>query len=227
MSTVAFADIYERAAARKGGTEALEAMLAESTILTPDALAAIPDDRWLSQASKMIFSAGFNWKVVDQKWPAHEVAFDTFVPAAIAHFPDERLHDLASDASIIRHGGKIKSVQDNALWFLRVAETFGSFGAMVGQWPVTDYFSLLAKMKKEGTRLGGTTGQYFLRFMGAPSFIASASVEAALRQNGVIEKALTTKAGQQAAQDACNRWMDESGRSLTTVSRVLAFSTDA
>ena len=137
------------------------------------------------------------------------------------------LHDLASDASIIRHGGKIKSVQDNALWFLRVAETYGSFGAMVGQWPVTDYFSLLAKMKKEGTRLGGTTGQYFLRFMGAPSFIASASVEAALRQNGVIEKALTTKAGQQAAQDACNRWMDESGRSLTTVSRVLAFSTDA
>ena len=57
-------------------------------------LATIPDDRWLSQASKMIFSAGFNWKVVDQKWPAHEVAFDTFVPAAIAHFPDERLHDL-------------------------------------------------------------------------------------------------------------------------------------
>lgn len=227
MKAATFAEIYDRAAARKGGAEALEAMLADSTILTPDALAAIPDDRWLSQASKMIFSAGFNWKVVDKKWPAHEVAFENFVPTAVVHFPDERLHELASDASIIRHGGKIKSVQDNALWFLRVADDYGSFGAMVASWPVTDYFALLNKMKQEGTRLGGTTGQYFLRFMGVPSIIGSASVEAALRQNGVIDKALTTKAGQRAAQDACNRWMDESGRSLTIVSRVLALSTDA
>ena len=79
----------------------------------------------------------------------------------------------------------------------------------------------------EGTRLGGTTGQYFLRFMGVPSFIASASVEAALKQTGIIDKALSTKSAQRAAQDACNRWMDESGRSLTVISRVLALSTDA
>ena len=222
-----FAEIYERAAARKGGADALEDMLSNSTVLEPAALAAIPDDRWLSQASRMIFSAGFSWKVVEQKWQPHEAAFENFVPSAVAHFPDERLHELASDASIIRHGAKIKSVQDNANWFLRIAEEHGSFGAMVGNWPVTDYFSLLEKMKKEGTRLGGTTGQYFLRFMGVPSFIASASVEAALRQTGTIDKALSTKSAQQAAQDACNRWMDESGRSLTVISRVLALSTDA
>lgn len=222
-----FAEIYERAAARKGGADALEDMLSNSTVLEPAALAAIPDDRWLSQASRMIFSAGFSWKVVEQKWPSHEAAFENFVPSAVAHFPDERLHELASDASIIRHGAKIKSVQDNANWFLRIAEEQGSFGAMVGHWPVTDYFSLLEKMKKEGTRLGGTTGQYFLRFMGVPSFIASASVEAALKQTGIIDKALSTKSAQRAAQDACNRWMDESGRSLTVISRVLALSTDA
>ena len=222
-----FAEIYERAAARKGGADALEDMLSNSTVLEPAALAAIPDDRWLSQASRMIFSAGFSWKVVEQKWPSHEAAFENFVPSAVAHFPDERLHELASDASIIRHGAKIKSVQDNANWFLRIAEEHGSFGAMVGHWPVTDYFSLLEKMKKEGTRLGGTTGQYFLRFMGVPSFIASASVEAALKQTGIIDKALSTKSAQRAAQDACNRWMDESGRSLTVISRVLALSTDA
>lgn len=226
MAIISFSDIYDRAAARKGGADALEALLSESTILEPDALIAIPDDRWLSRAARMIFSAGFNWKVVDKKWPAHEVAFDNFVPAAVAHFPDERLHDLASDASIIRHGGKIKSMQDNAQWFLRVAEEYGSFGEMVAGWPVTDYFSLLEKMKKEGTRLGGTTGQYFLRFMGVPSFIASASVEAALRQNGIIDKALSTKAAQRDTQAACNQWMNESGRSLTIVSRVLALSTD-
>lgn len=224
---IKFAELYDKAAARKGGADALENILSNSTVLNAATLAAIPDDRWLSQASRMIFSAGFNWKVVDQKWPSHEVAFENFSPNAIAHFPDERLHALASDASIIRHGAKIKSVQDNALWFLRVADEFGSFGAMVGHWPADAHFGLLEKMKKEGTRLGGTTGQYFLRFMGAPSFIASASVEAALRQSGVIDKALSTKSAQRATQDACNRWMDESGRSLTVISRVLALSTDA
>ena len=224
---IKFAELYEKAATRKGGAEALEDLLSSSTILDAGDLAAIPDDRWLSQASRMIFSAGFNWKVVDQKWPSHEIAFENFSPNAIAHFPDERLHTLASDASIIRHGGKIKSVQENAVWFLRVADEFGSFGAMIGNWPTREYFDLLEKMKKESTRLGGTTGQYFLRFMGVPSFIASASVEAALRQSGVIDKALSTKTAQRATQDACNRWMEESGRSLTIISRVLALSTDA
>jgi len=224
---ITFSEIYEQAAARKGGAEALEDMLSNSTVLDPAALAAIPDDRWLSQASRMVFSAGFSWKVVEQKWPSHETAFENFVPGTVAHFPEERLHELASDASIIRHGAKIKSVQENANWFLRVADDYGSFGTMVGNWPATDYFSLLEKMKKEGTRLSGTTGQYFLRFMGVPSFIGSASVEAALKHAGVIDKALSTKSAQRAAQEACNRWMEESGRSLTIISRVLALSTDA
>jgi len=222
-----FDEIYDRAAKRKGGEAALEDMLAGSTVLDGPALGAIPDDRWLSQASRMVFSAGFNWRVVENKWPAHEVAFENFVPGAIANFPDERLHELASDASIIRHGAKIKSVQDNALWFLRVADEYGSFGAMVGQWPVTDFIGLTAKMKKEGTRLGGTTGQYFLRFMGVPSFMATKSVEAALKQFGIIDKGLSTKSGQVEAQAAFNGWMDETGRSLTDLSRVVAMSIDA
>ena len=47
---ITFSEIYEQAAARKGGAEALEDMLSNSTVLDPAALSAIPDDRWLSQA---------------------------------------------------------------------------------------------------------------------------------------------------------------------------------
>ena len=224
---IAFAEIYDRAAERKGGVDTLEDMISGSTILSPQELAAIPDDRWLSQASKMVFSAGFNWSVVDKKWPSHEEAFDGFIPGVVANYPDERLHDLASDASIIRHGAKIKSVRDNALWFQDVAAQYGSFASMVANWPTTDFIGLTEKMKKEGTRLGGTTGQYFLRFMGVPSFMSTKSIEAALTRDGVIDKALSTKGSQKAAQAAFNAWVEESGRTLTEVSRVVALSTDA
>ena len=81
---IKFAELYDKAAARKGGADALENILSNSTVLNAATLAAIPDDRWLSQASRMIFSAGFNWKVVDQKWPSHEAAFENFSPNAIA-----------------------------------------------------------------------------------------------------------------------------------------------
>lgn len=54
----AFAEIFDIAADRKGGADALEAMLEPPQL--PEELARIPDDRWLSQFSKNVFSAGFN-----------------------------------------------------------------------------------------------------------------------------------------------------------------------
>src|SRR3546814_19652975 len=74
--TASFADLYARAADRKGGVRVLEGLLPVPK--TPDALAAIPDDRWLAEMTRRVFQAGFNWSVVDAKWPGFEVAFDGF-----------------------------------------------------------------------------------------------------------------------------------------------------
>ena len=62
-----FDEIFEIAAARHGGLDALEATL--SPPLPAAELAAIPEDRWLSTLSKCVFQAGFNWKVIENKWP--------------------------------------------------------------------------------------------------------------------------------------------------------------
>ena len=80
-------------------------------------------------------------------------------------------------------------------------------------------------MKKRGDRLGGQTGRYFLRFMGKDTPVLSRDVVAALMQAGVVDKDPTSKKALGQVQAALNGWVEESGRSLTEISRVLAFST--
>ncbi|WP_365715719.1 hypothetical protein [Shimia sp.] len=79
-------------------------------------------------------------------------------------------------------------------------------------------------MKKGGSRIGGATGQYALRFLGKDSFILSRDVVARLIAEGIIDKQPTSKGAMKKVQEAFNIWMDQSGRSLTEISRVLAMS---
>jgi 3-methyladenine DNA glycosylase Tag len=82
-------------------------------------------------------------------------------------------------------------------------------------------------LQKHGSHLGANTASYALRFSGVPSFILSKDVTAALIHAGVIDKAATSKTAKTAVQEAFNQWMEESGKSLTYVSRVLAHSIEA
>ena len=69
---------------------------------------------------------------------------------------------------------------------------------------------------------------YFLRFMGKDTFILSKDVVAALVNAHVIDNHKATSAkDQKAIQDAFNQWHEESGRTYTAMSRVLAMSIDA
>ena len=73
-----FQKIFARAAKRKGSAAALEALLPQAK--TAKQLAAIGDDRWLAGMTKAVFRAGFNWKVIENKWPGFEAAFEGFDP---------------------------------------------------------------------------------------------------------------------------------------------------
>ena len=64
----------------------------------------------------------------------------------------------------------------------------------------------------------------FVRDLGTPSFITSRDVAAALVREGVVSKAPSGKKDMRAVQDAFNAWAKESGRDLTSISRVLAMS---
>ena len=79
-------------------------------------------------------------------------------------------------------------------------------------------------MKRRGAYLGGTTAQYFLRRMGKDSFILSKDVVAALQREKVFDGSPTSNRSLVRIQDAFNDWVDDGGKSLTRVSRVLAFT---
>jgi len=159
-----FRKIRERAAARKGGDDVLQGLLGQ--VADNAALAALPDDRVLSTMAKRVFSAGFVWSVIEQKWPGFEEAFLGFEPKRLLFQPDDFWHDLASDKRIVRNPQKIRSVRDNAAFVERVSSEYGGFGKFLATWPADDQLGLTAYLGKHGSRLGGNTGQYLLRWLG-------------------------------------------------------------
>lgn len=217
-----FSKLYDLAAARKGGEEALESLITRPK--SRAALARIPDDRWLAAMAKSVFRAGFNWKVVDNKWPDIEAAYDGFDPRGVAFQSDDDLDRLVKDPRVIRAWRKLKAIRANAQYMVELAEEHGSAAKYFANFPSTEYIDLLNDMKKRGSHLGGTSAQYFLREMGKDSFILSRDVVAALRREKVFDGTPTSKTSTKQIQSAFNEWVDDGGKSLTRISRVLAFT---
>lgn len=219
-----FHEIEDLAATNKGGVDALSELLEGSQPKSPEALKKIADDRWLSMFTKCVFQAGFNWRVIDAKWPGFEEAFGGFDPARLAFLPDEDFETLTSDTRVVRNGAKIRAVQANAVFLRSLAKEHGSASAFFADYPASDQTGLMELLKKRGSRLGGNTGQYALRFMGKESFILSADVVKALKRENVMTNDSLSKKNLTAVQSAFNEWKIGSGRNLNEISRILAFS---
>jgi 3-methyladenine DNA glycosylase Tag len=218
-----FKTIRTRAAERKGGDPALVALLPKAS--SAETLARLEDDRVLAEMAKRIFSAGFVWSVIEKKWPEFEAAFLGFEPRRLLLQPDEFWEGLAGDKRIVRHPQKIMAVRDNARFIADVAREHGSFGKFLAQWSVNDQVGLLDVLGRRGARLGGRTGQYFLRFIGKDCFVTSADVVACLRDAGLdISESPSSKKDLKKIQDQFNVWAEETGLPLTHLSRICAMS---
>ena len=189
------------------------------------ALAKLGDDRVLAEMAERVFSAGFVWSVIEKKWPGFEEAFLGFDPKRLVFQPDEFWEGLASDKRIVRNPQKIKAVRENARFVADIAREHGSFGKFLGEWPADDQVGLLEVFAKRGSRLGGFSGQYLLRFIGKDCFVLSADVVACLRDAGLdIAESPTSKKDLRKVQDQFNAWAKETGLPLTHVSRICAMS---
>jgi 3-methyladenine DNA glycosylase Tag len=218
-----FAPILARAAKRKGGAAGLEALLPPPP--NTAALAGMPDDRVLAEMTRRIFSAGFVWRVIEQKWEGFEAAFQGFDIARLCFEPDEFWEGLTRDPRIVRNGQKIMAVRGNARFVRDIAVEHGSFGRFLADWPATDQVGLLALLGKRGTRLGGNTGQYLLRFLGWDGFILSRDVIACLRDSGVeLAENPTSQRDLKAIQAQFNAWAAETGLPRAQLSRICAMS---
>ncbi|MEQ8858703.1 MAG: DNA-3-methyladenine glycosylase I [Pseudomonadales bacterium] len=212
----------QRAAERKGGREALEALLPVPS--SARALARRSDDRYLAEMTACVFRSGFVWQIIERKWPGFEAAFDGFDVSGCAMLGEEALERLATDERIVRNAAKIRSVPRNASFVLEVRREHGGFGRYLASWPDTDIVGLWQELKRRGDRLGGQTGRFFLRFVGKDTPVLSPDVLRALAQQGVIEKEPMSLRAQAKVQAAFDEWRAQSGRPLCQISRVLAAS---
>ncbi|MGI9437533.1 MAG: DNA-3-methyladenine glycosylase I [Geminicoccaceae bacterium] len=228
MTTVdqlrSFDELFAIAAARKGGADAFEQTLASPR--TERELARIPDDRWLSEMSKRAFQAGFSWKVVADKWPRFEVVFEGFDLGRMSMMSDDDLDRYLRTEGIIRHGKKILSIRDNAVFLRELASEYGTAAAAFAEWPSDNFAGLVWMLKKRASRMGGISAMYFLRGMGVDSYVLAGDVVKALIREGVVDKPPSSKRDMDLVQAGFNRWHAESGRPLTHISRVLACSID-
>ncbi|MGH6739628.1 MAG: DNA-3-methyladenine glycosylase I, partial [Bradyrhizobium sp.] len=136
FKTVPFKAILARAEKRKGGPGGLKKLLPDKP--SSKELEKIPDDRMLAEMTRRVFSAGFAWSVIEQKWPGFEKAFLGFKPAKLTFQPDDFWHDLLSDTAIVRNGAKINSVRENAAFVEEITKEHGSFGKFLAKWPSSD-----------------------------------------------------------------------------------------
>ena len=228
-----FSHLYQRAAKRKGGTQALELLLGQKItgkkLSTDDAakqsVAKLNDDRLLSAFTKQIFKSGFVWRVVENKWPDFEESFFNFNIEKVLMMPEEMLEKKAADPKIIRNYNKVKTIKANAqMMFEYTTEHNTSFAQFIADWPSEDIIGLWAYLKKHGQRLGGNTGPYALRLLGKDTFILSSDVESYLRAQKIIDGGLQSKKSLTAIQTYFNHLQQESGYSLTQLSRLIAYA---
>jgi len=218
-----FNTIRARAAKRKGGEAALASFLPK--VASAKALAKLGDDRVLAEMAKRIFSAGFVWSVIENKWPGFEAAFLGFAPKRLLSQPDEFWEGLTGDKRIVRNPQKIVAVRANAQLVADIATQQGSFGNFLAEWPATDQVGLLELLGKRGARLGGRTGQYFLRFIGKDGFVTSTDVVHCLRDAGLeIAENPASKKDLRKIQDQFNAWAKETGLPYSHLSRICAMS---
>ena len=164
---------------------------------TPAELAAMPDDRYLSDMSRRVRAMS-----------------------------DEAMEGLLGDARLIRHWGKLKSVRDNAAAMLDIVAEHKSFGAWLAGWPGDDIVGLWETLAKRFSQMGGNSGPSFLRMTGKDTFILTPSVTSALKHWGVVTAPPKNRADRAQVQAAFNAWAKESARPLCQLSLILAGSVE-
>lgn len=84
------------------------------------------DDEYFEVLSKAVFQVGFNWRVVEKKWPAISKAFHGFAIERVARMSIDEVDELLKNKDIIRNGRKIMAVIANAQEFREIKKEHGS-----------------------------------------------------------------------------------------------------
>jgi 3-methyladenine DNA glycosylase Tag len=123
-------------------------------------------DGYLEAMSRVIFTAGISWKVVESKWPGIRDAFAGFDVEKVAAMSPDDIERLAADRRLIRNHRKIEAIVDNAAVLLELDKGPGGFAGYLKS--LGDYEAKVAGLRKHFSFLGPSLAHIFLAMVGEP-----------------------------------------------------------
>ncbi len=132
----------------------------------PEKIQPKNDADYLRIMTKAVFQAGFNWAVIEKKWPGFEEAFNGFEPLVVAAYDSQKVSELAQDARIVRNLSKIEATVFNAQKIVEKSQEYGSFKHYLGSFD--DFESAVTALRKTFKWLGDLGAYYFLWVVNEP-----------------------------------------------------------
>ena len=125
------------------------------------------DEAYFENMTRVIFLAGLNWRMIDEKWPNFKKAFNNFSIAEVAKFDKKDIKRLMSDASIVRNQAKIIATINNAKQLQNIKKEHGSFQSYLDRLDKSNNYALIIKeLGKKFSRLGPSSARIFLYSVG-------------------------------------------------------------
>jgi 3-methyladenine DNA glycosylase Tag len=125
------------------------------------------DDAYFENMTRVIFLAGLNWEMIDEKWPNFKKAFKNFSINEVAKFNESDIKRLMNDASIVRNRAKIIATINNARQFQTSRKEYKSFQSYLDQLDKSkNYAMAIEELGKKFNRLGSSSALLFLYSVG-------------------------------------------------------------
>lgn len=125
------------------------------------------DQEYFGNMCRVIFQAGLNWQVVDNKWETIKKAFSNFNISKVACLTEADVERLMQDPGIIRNKGKIKAIIQNAQNFKAIEKQFDSFQKYLDSLDKSNnYEKVVADLVNKFKWLGPPSASTFLYTVG-------------------------------------------------------------
>ena len=117
---------------------------------------------YLEVMSKTVFQSGISWKVIENKWPSIQEAFDDFDIEKVADYDERDIEKLTQDTRVVRNYKKLAAIASNARQIMALNKQHGSFQKYLRAHK--DFGTALEAMRKD-FKFMGPTGVYFFLYV--------------------------------------------------------------
>ena len=125
------------------------------------------DEAYFENLTRVIFQAGLNWRVIDNKWPTTVNAFEKFSITEVAAFTNRDVERLLKDEGIVRNRKKVCATINNAVEFQNIEKQYGSFQKYIDSLDKSKNFAIVVnELTKRFKHLGPSSAATFLYTVG-------------------------------------------------------------